>query len=301
MMSELKLLAPTAATLLLIPRGERPKAESDYFRQRVPFRLQGSIVRRAYRSLPGDPLHRVPYLILRPKALREGEPPGPAGRRRLFLHPLLFALLLRRNDRPVQVDWGAHREPLSVATLAPARGPSHSPPRILRPTALLAIARRRQLRLILLVLCNLRLLPVLLHVEHESRRRSSQLLPVIALLSALVLLVTAPLAREPNYQAPGNPEPWAAHSEMPPAAATSPALSPLTGLLSLLADAPGEVAIEAIEGTPAALHVSLRASKVDRVRSLLQDSYPSALLETESSDWLLAEAGGRILLTIQLP
>ncbi len=299
-MSELKLLAPTAATLLLIPRGERPKAESDYFQQRVPFRLRGSIVRRAYRSLPGDPLHRVPYLILRPKALREGEPPGPAGRRRLFLHPLLFALLLRRTDRSVQVDWGTHREPLSVATLAPARDPAHSPPRILRPTALLAIARRRQLRLILLVLCNLRLLPVLLHVEHESRRRSSQLLPVIALLSALLLLVTAPLAREPNYQAPGNPEPWA-RTQQPASSGTHPALSPLTGLLSLLADAPGEVAIEAIEGTPAALHVSLRASKVDRVRSLLRDSYPSALLETESSDWLLAEAGGRILLTIQLP
>jgi hypothetical protein len=165
---------------------------------------------------------------------------------------------------------------------------------------LLAIARRRQLRLILLVLCNLRLLPVLLHVEHESRRRSSRLLPGIALLSALLLLVTTPLARQAYYPSPGSPEPRD-RAEQPSAPGAHPALSPLTRLLSLLAGAPGEVAIEAIEGTPAALHVSLRASKVEKVQSLLQDSYPSALLETESSDWLLAEAGGRILLTIQLP
>ncbi len=306
-MNELRLLAPEAATLLLLPRGVRPKGESEYLRQRVPFRLQGCTVRRAYRSLPGDPLHRTPYLILRPgapAAAAEQAPPSGSsesapGKGRIFLHPLLFALLLRRGNRPVQVEWGTHREPLPGAAVLPDEDPHASRPRVLRATALLALARRRPLRLLLLLLCHLRLLPVLLLSVRKPRHGPSNLYAGLALLSALLLLLTTPAAMRSQPSSTERPEPPVPEPALAPTEA-SRALPELTELLTLLFRAPGEVTVEVIEGSSDALRLSLRVTDVDGVKTLLEERYQSAMLEIRSSNWLLAEAAGTILCTIEL-
>lgn len=293
-MIELHLLSPEDSTLLLVSKQGLPRRsrEQEHLRKRLPFAVGGCTIRRAHRSLPGDKQRRIPFLVVRP-----GGPTrrGPTRSHRLFLHPLLFSLLLRRSHPSLCVDWGSQQLPALPVELqrGPGNPAANAPPgrrsQTVRPATLLALARRRRVRLLLFLLAHIRLLPVLLLRE----RRGRQILPVFALLSALLLPLSALIDPARPRPSPPTAEPGAIVLPAP-----DPTLSALTELLSLLIERPGGIAIEEIEGTERALLLSVQVTDMESVAKMVREAYPEAQLEIESADWLLAEAAGRIFLTL---
>ena len=292
-MFELRLLSPSESSLLLLSKQELPpRRELRHFLEgRVPFSLAGCTLRRGRRSLPGSE-GRLPILLIRPPRDRHG-----SARPGVWIHPLLLFLLFSRSRRAVKVDWKTHRESSPI----PLRQPLMVPPReqLIRSDALLRIARGRRFALFRELLLHLRLLPGLFCLE------SAPSPPVLLLSLAMALcLGFATLLETRVAGGPGPPpRPGEQSGEIAPPGRDELLLQTLSELFRELHRIERNgvaLSLLEIEGGPEVLRLRLHTAKPEMAGRQLSETFPSALVESESSSLRLTEAAGSLTLTLFL-